>query len=173
MSKERRLNNTDIARTPEDMRDYREDDMRGFREDDMRGHREESMVNRPDVDVFEPSPATTSSFPRRGPEAGRYPEAPGRPQKTDGRTALFADHDAADMRNRWSDIQAAFIDEPRRAVEQADSLVADVMKRMVEGFANERGSLERHWDRGDKVTTEDLRVALTRYRSFFDRLLSL
>jgi hypothetical protein len=58
-------------------------------------------------------------------------------------------------------------------VEQADALVADVMKRLAEGFAGERTSLERQWDRGDNVTTEDLRVALQRYRSFFDRLLAV
>ena len=60
-----------------------------------------------------------------------------------------------------------------RAVEQADSLVADVMKRLAESFAGERANLERQWDRGGDVTTEDLRVALQRYRSFFDRLLTI
>jgi hypothetical protein len=86
---------------------------------------------------------------------------------------LFADTDAAALRNRWSDIQTGFVDEPRHAVEQADTLVADVMKRLAEGFAGERTSLERQWDRGDNVTTEELRVALQRYRSFFDRLLAV
>jgi hypothetical protein len=86
---------------------------------------------------------------------------------------LFADTDAAALRNRWNDIQTGFVDEPRRAVEQADTLVAEVMKRLAEGFAGERSSLEQQWDRGDNVTTEDLRVALQRYRSFFDRLLAV
>ena len=53
------------------------------------------------------------------------------------------------------------------------ALVADVMKRLAESFASERGTLEKQWDRGDNVTTEDLRVALQRYRTFFDRLLSV
>jgi hypothetical protein len=65
------------------------------------------------------------------------------------------------------------VDEPRRTVEAADKLVASVMQRLAEGFANERSSLEKQWDRGDNVSTEDLRVALQRYRSFFDRLLKL
>jgi len=86
---------------------------------------------------------------------------------------LCAEKDTTDLRKRWSDVQAGFVDEPRRAVEQADSLVADVMKRLAEGFANERATLEHQWDRGDSVTTEDLRVALQRYRSFFDRLLTV
>ena len=66
-----------------------------------------------------------------------------------------------------------FVDEPRAAVERADSLVAEVMKQLAEGFARERSTLEHQWDRGDNVTTEDLRVALQRYRSFFDRLLQI
>lgn len=76
------------------------------------------------------------------------------------------------MRERWTEIQAAFVDEPRKAVEGADNLVAETMKRLAETFAEERSRLEGQWDRGDKVSTEDLRLALQRYRSFFDRLLS-
>jgi hypothetical protein len=70
-------------------------------------------------------------------------------------------------------VQAGFVDEPRRAVEDADNLVASLMKKLAEGFANERGRLEKQWDRGDNVSTEDLRIALQRYRSFFDRLLNV
>jgi len=73
---------------------------------------------------------------------------------------------------RWHELQAGFVDQPRESVEQADALVADLMRRLAAGFANERQGLEAQWDRGDDVSTEDLRVALTRYRSFFDRLLS-
>ena len=72
----------------------------------------------------------------------------------------------------WQEIQASFVDQPRDAVAQADALVADLMQRLAASFSNERERLEAQWDRGDDVSTEDLRVALTRYRSFFDRLLS-
>jgi hypothetical protein len=74
--------------------------------------------------------------------------------------------------NRWHDVQAGFVDEPRTSVEQADALVADLMQRLAASFSKERDALEGQWDRGDEVSTEELRVALTRYRSFFDRLLS-
>lgn len=74
--------------------------------------------------------------------------------------------------SRWQEIQASFVDQPRQAVEQADGLVADLMQRLAAGFSEERERLEGQWDSGDDVSTEDLRVALTRYRSFFDRLLS-
>ena len=65
------------------------------------------------------------------------------------------------------------MDEPRRSVEQADALVAEVIKRLAETFAEERSKLEGQWGRGDDVSTEDLRVSLRRYRSFFDRLLNV
>jgi hypothetical protein len=77
------------------------------------------------------------------------------------------------LRTRWKEIQTDFVDEPRKAVEQADGLVASAMKRLAEVFAEERSNLEKQWDRGDNVSTEDLRVAFQRYRSFFDRLLSV
>ena len=70
-------------------------------------------------------------------------------------------------------MQTGFVDEPRAAVEQADALVAEVMKRLADSFATERQALEQQWSRGDDVSTEELRLALRRYRSFFDRLLSV
>jgi hypothetical protein len=86
---------------------------------------------------------------------------------------MFAGAEAAGYRTQWDAIQTGFVDEPRRAVQEADALVALVMKRLSEVFTNERSSLERQWGEGDEISTEDLRVALRRYRSFFERLLSL
>ena len=86
---------------------------------------------------------------------------------------LFPQKETQELRDRWQDIQSAFVDEPRKAVEEADGLVAAAMKRLAEIFASERDHLESQWGRGDDVSTEDLRVALRRYRSFFDRLLSV
>ena len=74
--------------------------------------------------------------------------------------------------SRWQEIQGQFVDEPRKAVEDADALVADLMQRIASGFTKEREQLEAQWDSGDDVSTEDLRVALTYYRSFFERLLA-
>jgi hypothetical protein len=88
-------------------------------------------------------------------------------------TPLFPNNELEELRNRWSTVQTAFVDEPRRAVEQADGLVASAMKRLAEVFAEERSKLEQQWDRGDNVSTEDLRIALQRYRSFFHRLLAI
>jgi hypothetical protein len=80
--------------------------------------------------------------------------------------------DSEGFQGRWEEIQVRFVDEPRGAVEDADALVATVMQRLAEGFAQERERLEAQWGRGEDISTEDLRVALQRYRSFFRRLLS-
>ena len=90
-----------------------------------------------------------------------------------GAAPLFPENEAGELRRRWDSVQASFVDEPRRAVEQADELVANAMKRLAETFASERATLESQWDRGDSVSTEDLRLALQRYRSFFGRLLAV
>ena len=86
---------------------------------------------------------------------------------------LFSESEMAEFRSQWIKIQTCFVDEPRGTVKDADKLVAVVMQRLADGFSNERSGLEKQWDRGDNVSTEDLRVALQRYRSFFDRLLKL
>ena len=77
-----------------------------------------------------------------------------------------------DAITRWRDIQGQFVDDPRHAVQQADSLVADMMERITRTFAEERQRVESRWSSGEGVSTEDLRQALQRYRSFFERLLA-
>ena len=86
---------------------------------------------------------------------------------------LFSNSEAKNLRARWDTIQVGFVDEPRRAVEQADALVAETMKRLAEIFAEERSTLEAQWDKNENVSTENLRLALRRYRSFFSRLLAI
>lgn len=78
-----------------------------------------------------------------------------------------------DLRTRWDDVQTGFVDEPRGAVQRADELVAQTIQRLAQSFADERGRLEEQWGRGDNVNTEDLRLALRKYRSFFQRLLTV
>jgi hypothetical protein len=86
---------------------------------------------------------------------------------------LFPNEDLAGYRTQWESIQTGFVDQPRAAVEEADALVSQVMNRLTEVFTRERSMLEAQWAKGDNVSTEDLRIALTRYRSFFQRLLSV
>ena len=78
-----------------------------------------------------------------------------------------------DFRARWQNIQTGFVDEPRRAVEQADELVAEIMQQLAQSFSDQRSRLESEWEHSEKVSTEELRLALRSYRSFFDRLLSV
>lgn len=85
---------------------------------------------------------------------------------------LLPPDDLENYRGRWEQVQAVFVDEPRRAVEEADALVAEVMRQLAETFASERSTLEGQWDRAGEADTEALRVTLQRYRSFFNRLLS-
>ncbi len=115
-----------------------------------------------------PKPAAAERNAERNVETMPQPAS----LKTDA-TPLFPESELGNLRDRWKEIQTNFVDEPRKAVEQADSLVASAMKRLAEVFAEERSKLEGQWDRGDNVSTEDLRMALQRYRSFFHRLLSV
>ena len=94
----------------------------------------------------------------------------GGPGSTTG--PLLAAEDAEGFRARWTDVQTGFVDAPRRAVEHADALVAELMQHLASTFADERERLERQWDRGDDVPTDHLRDAFQRYRSFFERLLA-
>src|SRR5689334_15089965 len=103
----------------------------------------------------------------RAPEAARASEEE-RP------APLFVEDEGQRFRTHWTEIQTAFVDEPREAVKQADSLVAEVIQRLARIFADERAKMEHEWSRNEEgVSTEDLRIALRRYRSFFDRLLSV
>jgi len=86
---------------------------------------------------------------------------------------LFAEGVDQDFRNRWREIQTGFVDEPRSAVEQADQLVAQLMQKLAQSFSEQRSTLEKQWEASAKVSTEELRVGFTRYRSFFERLLSI
>ena|SRR5215207_3661235 len=146
---------------------------------DIAGVDDDKMIDRAEA-AEEPEPAEQSApaeqiAPAEPPrvEHTRAEATEPAPTREPETTRLFEDAETIELRERWTDVQSAFVDEPRTAVEQADALVADVMKRLATGFAGERKSLEGQWSRGDDVSTEDLRLAMQRYRSFFDRLLNV
>jgi hypothetical protein len=112
-----------------------------------------------DAPPEQPAPAEAAS--RDEPGTGDRP-----------RTQLLEDHELQDLLMQWKDIQAGFVDEPRKAVQDADALVAELMQRLAQMFASEREQLESRWAGGEDVSTEDLRRGLRRYRSFFERLLA-
>ena len=98
--------------------------------------------------------------------AGAEPSADEHPEP------LLGNEDTESVQARWREIQVRFVDEPRDSVKDADGLVAELMQRLAGSFSEERNRLEGEWERGSEVSTEDLRVALKHYRSFFNRLLS-
>jgi hypothetical protein len=95
-----------------------------------------------------------------------------RAESADGQQ-LFADNELQSFRGRWEQVQGGFVDEPRESVRKADDLVSDLVDRLTSGFAETRSGLEEQWNKGEEASTEDLRVALTRYRAFFNRLLKV
>jgi len=119
----------------------------------------------------EPSSATVRTDP---PAAQTEPSTTATGISTDqSRTnSLFAD-DTSGLRSRWDDVQAAFVDDPKECVQKADTLVAEVVEQLTNGFSEARSRLEAQWSRGEEASTEDLRLALKRYREFFQRLLSV
>ena len=85
---------------------------------------------------------------------------------------LIESHEMQRILGQWKDIQADFVDGPRKAVQDADALVAEVMQRLAQTLTNEREQLESQWAGGDDVSTEDLRRCLRLYRAYFERLLA-
>ena len=94
-------------------------------------------------------------------------------RRSGGTGTLLPNRQVEELRGRWSMIQTNFVDQPRQAVEDADSLVANAIKQIEEVFVAQRSNLEKKWRHGEQVSTEDLRVSLQHYRDFFDHLLSI
>ena len=121
-----------------------------------------------DVEDTRQRPVEEERLPERTTER-RVPEDTGREELV----PLFEGNAAEKFRTRWLAIQSKFVDDPSASVKDADDLVADVIQNITSNFADRRGSLERQWSGGGDTSTEDLRLALKQYRSFFERLLSL
>ena len=120
-----------------------------------------------------PAPAEVQDRHKQG-QRERQGEVSGEAATTsqaEDESALIGGEAAARYRQRWESIQATFVDEPRRAVEEADRLVGELVDHLTRTFSQARQRLEGQWGRGDRASTEDLRVALQRYRDFFQGLL--
>lgn len=151
-NRERHLSTADIAGSAERKEERR---IRAERDGEQKSDRViplgQQQTNRASTDASSPSVEANSNEP----------------------VTLFAPELVQQYRSRWTSLQTGFVDEPRRAVQQADELVAEVIKTLASTFSDERTKLEGQWDQGDKISTEDLRLVLRRYRAFFDRFLSL
>jgi hypothetical protein len=134
---------------------------------------DEFAANRGEYAVANPSPAQLDSAISTTGGPQDLADDPRSSGQSSGDTSLFADTDLAELRRGWDNVQASFVDDPKRCVEQADGLVSDVVEQLSSGFAEARSRLEQQWSRGEEASTEDLRVALKRYREFFERLLAV
>ena len=126
----------------------------------------------PSAQQFSPPPATDDAAFRSPDTQPSAPQAATSPQSDTG-DALFAEQDLAELRTRWNDVQAGFVDDPRQCVQQADGLVSSAVEQLTASFSQTRSQLEEQWSRGEEASTEDLRLALKRYRDFFERLLAV
>ena len=121
-----------------------------------------------------PPPSTSPATPQTQSATSRAGTAAGAaPAMAEEKAPLFAANESSNLRSQWDSVQVTFVDDPRNAVQKADALVSETIKRLTEVFAGERQKLEEQWGRGADASTEDLRVALRRYRSFFTRLLEI
>ena len=128
----------------------------------------EIPVKRDDADSREPSMENERHLEERTSDNRTQTDT-----ATDELVPLFGSEAAEKFHTRWLAIQSKFVDDPSESVKQADDLVADVIQNITRNFADRRGSLEQQWNSGGTTSTEDLRIALKQYRSFFNRLLSL
>jgi hypothetical protein len=119
-----------------------------------------------------PEPASVADTPAPQAEApGAEPASAHHESSTDD--VVVAEDDLAELRARWVGVQAAFVDDPKDCVHQADLLVAELFEQLTAGFGRVRSRLEEQWSRGEEASTEDLRLALMHYREFFERLLAV
>ncbi|WP_410672534.1 hypothetical protein [Amycolatopsis sp. cmx-4-68] len=102
--------------------------------------------------------------------AGDRPDRPRADDSGDEAPELIDEEKVTGFRDRWQNVQTGFVDDPKQAVRQADELVAAVISALATTFAEHKGELESQWQQGEPAT-EELRIALRRYRSFFDQLL--
>ncbi|WP_327683309.1 hypothetical protein [Streptomyces sp. NBC_00467] len=118
------------------------------------------------------APATDDMRPSATGSTPKTPRKTDTPSHDEEAVPLLDSGTEGDLRSRWSDIQQGFVDDPQAAVRSADALVAEVMQLLATTFAEHKDGLEKQWHQGNEVATEDLRIALRQYRSFFDRLLT-
>ncbi|MER8089057.1 hypothetical protein ACFVZR_29905 [Streptomyces sp. NPDC058316] len=119
-----------------------------------------------------PEEATTTDDEGREEGGGRASAGERRAAEPAEENEPLLGNEQEGFRARWQKIQGEFVDDPKNAVNAADQLVAETMQALATTFSEHKRGLEGQWQRGEQVATEDLRLALQQYRSFFNRLLS-
>jgi hypothetical protein len=149
----------------------------GLNDDIQFSEEEKKTMTREDMHIEKTKPLPPTPL-RDGAEASVEPppvqSAPApQPEQDEPYEPLFVHSDNESFRERWHRVQAGFVDDPKTAVREADQLVGDVIHRLTDSFTGAREKIEQGWSQGGEVSTEDLRQALRRYRSFFERLLTM
>lgn len=139
----------------------------------MRTHDQQVTSEPATTEEREPASASKEVAVAEGEPAAQAETVPPAAEVQESDDELLFAADSSSLRSRWDDIQATFVDDPAGCVEKADGLVEEVIEQLASGFADARAHLEAQWARGETASTEDLRLALTRYREFFQRLLAI
>jgi hypothetical protein len=138
----------------------------------MTTHEEQAQTT-PSAEQVKLSDEGAASSTQRTESSTQRTESSARPSESSTEELLFAADELSGLRSRWDEVQSAFVDDPRESVQKADGLVSDVIDQLTTGFSEVRSRLEERWARGEEASTEDLRLALKRYRAFFERLLAV
>lgn len=141
--------------------------------DERLGHSSDDRMNQPSGDHLSQQGAVTDPSGVQGVSPSTADTGASGGSSSAIGDDLFADDEMVGLRARWDSVQASFVDDPKECVQKADGLVSDVVDQLTSSFSHARSRLEEQWARGEEASTEDLRIALKRYREFFDRLLSV
>jgi hypothetical protein len=138
----------------------------------MTTHEEQAQTT-PSAEQVKLSDEGAASSTQRTESSTQRMESSAQPSESSTEELLFAADELSVLRSRWDEVQSCFVDDPRESVQKADGLVSDVIDQLTTGFSEVRSRLEEQWARGEEASTEDLRLALKRYRAFFERLLAV
>lgn len=141
--------------------------------DERLGYSPDDRTSQPSGDRLSQQGAVTNPSGGQGVSPGTTDSGASGGSSTAIGDDLFADDEMVGLRARWDSVQASFVDDPKECVQKADGLVSDVVEQLTSSFTHARSRLEEQWARGEEASTEDLRIALKRYREFFDRLLAV
>lgn len=145
----------------------------GHSSDGRVGHSSDERMNQRSGDHLSPQGSVPDPSGRQGVSSGTADTGAAGGSSSAIGEDLFADDEMVGLRARWDSVQASFVDDPKECVQKADGLVSDVVDQLTSSFSHARSRLEEQWARGEEASTEDLRIALKRYREFFDRLLAV
>ncbi|WP_440590033.1 hypothetical protein [Mycolicibacterium hodleri] len=141
--------------------------------DERLGHSSDDRMNQPSGDHLSPQGSVPDLSGVQGVSSSTADTGAAGGSSSAIGDDLFADDEMVGLRARWDSVQASFVDDPKECVQKADGLVSDVVDQLTSSFSHARSRLEEQWARGEEASTEDLRIALKRYREFFDRLLAV